>query len=97
MMQAEQVGEGWVAVRLSLAHLPVSSRDRVWQEVVKKADRDELCSALQRVYVLRRNAEIELEFWFQNCSSEAASLVIANAVRDAALLVAGAKSNELVS
>ena len=96
-MQSEQVSEGWVAVRISLAHFPVGSRDRVWQEVVKKADRDELCPALQRVYILRRNAEIELEFWFRSCSSDAARLVVANAVRDAALLVEGAKSKALVS
>src|SRR5262245_41477913 len=74
--------ERWVAARIPLQNWPETSRDQVWQEVVRKAERGELSSKLERIHLLRSESEIELEFWFQDCGSDDAHIFAVTAVRE---------------
>jgi hypothetical protein len=83
-----------VVVKKPLWHLPALWRERLWQEIVNKAKRDELGAALQRVSVVPTELGLELEFWFQDCSIGEAARCVSAALRDAAASIDGTTATD---
>jgi hypothetical protein len=81
-MRCERSGP-WITVRKSLGNLPPGRQDQALQKIVEQAERHVLSTSLQRIYVLERDAELTLEFWFQRCTQSEADLCAAAAIRDA--------------
>lgn len=73
-----------VTVRQALWHLPSTWQDQLLQAVVGKAERDEIGSALQRIYAFESAAGLELEFWFEGCTDQEAARRASAVIRDAA-------------
>ena len=73
-----------ISVRKSLGNLSPARQDRAVQEIVERAEHDALSKSLQRIYVIGRDAELTLEFWFQGCTQLEADLCAAAAIQDAA-------------
>jgi hypothetical protein len=73
-----------ITVRKWFGNLPPDRQDQVMHEIVERAERNVLSTSLQRIYVIERDSELTLEFWFQGCTQMEADLSVAAAIEDAA-------------
>jgi hypothetical protein len=76
----------WITVRKWFGNLPPGRQDLVVHEIVERAGRNVLSTSLQRIYVIERDSELTLEFWFQGCTQAEADLSVAAAIEDAVAL-----------
>jgi hypothetical protein len=68
--------------------VPPERRDRLWQEIVDKAEQGQLTPTIDRIYIICSRCDFELEFWFVGCNESEAEQHVCVILRDSAPSIA---------